>query len=226
MSTYLPKSRVLASLAGAALAVTALLASAAPRVEVGPNAEVTEDGLHRIDGGTIDRAWAKPGIDLGGYTKVLLLPAEMTFRDVKDAGFDRSATNYPIDDARREQLRALLDEAFVTELGKSKRFELTDKPGSDVLEIRGAVLDIVSHVPPQPIGRSAVFVRSLGEATLVVELRDSVTHEALARAIERRAAERVMPARSSSVSNASEIRNAAHSWADLLRRRLDGFAVL
>jgi uncharacterized protein DUF3313 len=226
MSTYLLKSRALASLAGAALAATALLASAAPRVEVGPNAEVTEDGLHRIDGGAIDRAWAKPGADLGGYSQVLLLPAEMTFRDVKDPGFDHSATNYPIDDAHREQLRAVLDEAFVTELGKSKRFALTDKPGPGVLEIRGAVLDVVSHVPAQPIGRSAVFTKSLGEATLVVELRDSVTHEALARAVERRAAERAMPARSSSVTNVSEIRNAAHRWADLLRRQLDGFSVL
>jgi uncharacterized protein DUF3313 len=226
MSINLRKSNVFASLAGAALAATALLASAAPRVEVGPNAEVTEDGLHRIDGGAIDRAWAKPGIDLGGYTKIMLLPAEMTFREVKDPGFNHSATDYPIDDAHRAQLRTLLDEAFVTELGKSKRFTLTNEPGPGVLEIRGAVLDIVSHVPAQPIGRTAVFMKSLGEATLVVEVRDSVTHEALARAVERRAAERVMPARSSSVSNVSEIRGAAHRWADLLRRRLDGFAVL
>ena len=226
MYTYLPKSRVLSTLAGAALAVTALLASAAPRVEVGPDAEVTEDGLHRIDGGAIDHAWAKPGTDLAGYTKVMLLPAEMKFRDVKDPGLNPSATNYPIDDAHREQLRGFLDEAFATELGKSKRFTLTNEPGPGVLEIRGAVLDIVSHVPAEPIGRSAVFVKSLGEATLVVELRDSVTHETLARAVERRAAERMMPARSNSVSNASEIRSAAHRWADLLRRRLDGFAVL
>jgi uncharacterized protein DUF3313 len=226
MQTSPRKSHRLASLVGAILATTVLVASASPHVQVGPGAEVAEDGLHRIDGAAIANAWAKPGVDLSGYTQVRLLPAEMTFREVKDPGLDRSASDYPLDDERREKIGETIREAFVTELGKSKRFALTDQPGPGVLEIRGAVLDVVSHVPEQPIGRGAVFVKSLGEATLVVELRDSITHEVLARAFERRAAESAFPTRSNSVSNLAEISNAAHRWADLMRRRLEAFAVL
>ena len=95
-----------------------------------------------------------------------------------------------------------------------------------MLEVYGAIVDVVSHVPEEPIGRSAVFLKSLGEATLIVELRDSVTHEVLARAVDRRAAENSFPTRSKSVTNRSDIRFAAESWASLLRRRLDEFAVL
>jgi hypothetical protein len=220
------KSTRLALICGALFAAATLTAAAAPRIQVGPNAEVTEDGLHRVDGGTFDRAWVKPGTDLGGYTKVLLVLSEMQFREVKEPGLSRSASEFPLDEKQKQGLQDTIREAFIAELGESKRFELTDQPGPGVLEIRGAIVDVVSHVPEDPIGRGAVFIKSLGEATLVVELRDSQTHEVLARAIDRRAAETTRPTRSNPVTNKSEVRVAARRWADLLRRRLDGFAVI
>jgi hypothetical protein len=62
----------------------------------------------------------------------------------------------------------------------------------------------------------------VGEATLVIELRDSLSHATLARILDRRAAGRTSSAAaSSSVSNLSEIRRVARQWAALLRRRLD-----
>jgi Protein of unknown function (DUF3313) len=212
-------------LAGALLAATAV-AVATPRIQTGPNAEVTADGLHRIDGGTIADAWARPGVDLSRYSKILLLPAEMTFREVEDPGLRHDARDFPIDDQQRAKLADTIHEIFVAELGKSRRFTLTNEPGPDVLEIRGAIVDVVSHVPRQPIGRSAVFVKSLGEATLVVELRDSQTHQALARAFERRAAEPAFPTRVNTISTLADVRSAAQRWASLLRRRLDDFTVL
>jgi hypothetical protein len=66
-------------------------------------------------------------------------------------------------------------------------------------------------------------LRSVGEATLVVELRDSVTNAILARAVDRRAAEE--PGgnmfESNRVTNASEVRRLAQHWASLLRTRLE-----
>jgi Protein of unknown function (DUF3313) len=223
MQRFLRSSTQLAAIAGVLLVAAALAAEASPRNTV---PEVTTDGLHRIDGGPLAGAWAKPGVDLSAYAKIRLLPAEMGFREVKDPGLRRDATDFPLDDGQRQRLKETLHEAFVTELGKSKRFELTDEAGPGVLEIRGAIVDVVSHVPEQPVGRGAIFVRSLGEATLVVELRDSETHEVLARAVDRRAAERDFPGRSNTVSTLAEVRRAAERWADLLRRRLEAFAGL
>ncbi len=219
-------SRGLAVLAGVLLTTTTFVAAATPHIQTGPSAEVTEDGLHRIDGGSLDRAWARPGIDLNRYSKILLLPSEMSFREVKDPGLRRNATDFPLDDKEKQALEETIQEAFATELGKSKRFELTDQPGPGVIEIRGAIVDVVSHVPEEPIGRGGVFVKSLGEATLVVELWDSETHQILARAVDRRAAESAFPTRSNTVTNRADVRSAAQRWANLLRRRLDDFAVL
>ena len=91
-------------------------------------------------------------------------------------------------EAQRERLLATVREAFLKELGKSTRFTLVDEPGPDVLMIRGTLLDVVSFVPPDTAGRTEVFLSSVGEATLVLEVRDSITHAIFARAVDRDAA--------------------------------------
>jgi hypothetical protein len=75
-------------------------------------------------------------------------------------------------------------------------------------------------------GRSEVFLSSIGEATLVLELRDSETGAILARSVDRRAAETMggSMTRSNSVTNKSEVRRLIRFWATRLRESLDGFA--
>ena len=80
-----------------------------PRVETGPDAEVTHDGLHRVERSTMDTAWVKPDLDLRPYRKLILKGAEMTFRAV-DAdgkvyrpGLD-DQTDYAIDEDARQML--------------------------------------------------------------------------------------------------------------------------
>jgi hypothetical protein len=217
MQISLRKPARLAAL-GSALLLGVSLASAAPRSDVAP---VTEDGLHRIDGSPLAAAWSKPGIDLRGYDKILLQPVGIRFREVKDPGFRRDANDFPLDDEQKRKLEATIWETLADELGKSKRFTLTDQPGPGVLVAHGALLDVVSHVPPDPIGRGATFVRSLGEATLVIELRDSVSDELYARAVDRRAAEPIAPTRSTAVNNRAEVRRTVRRWAAVLREQLD-----
>ena len=109
------------------------------------------------------------------------------------------------------------------ELGQIERFTLVDEVGPDVLIVRVALLDVVSFVPPQTTGRSEVFLSSVGEATLVVELRDSITDAILARAMDRRAAgdRSGTMSRSNSVTNTSEVRRLIRRWMSTLRERLD-----
>jgi hypothetical protein len=107
-----------------------------------------------------------------------------------------------------------------------ERFELVDEPGPDVLAVLGGLLDVVSYVPPEPIGgRSYVYLSSVGDATLVLELRDSETGTILARSIDRRAAEPIGATLQDSnrVSNAAEVRRLIRHWASRLREGLDGF---
>ena len=114
-------------------------------------------------------------------------------------------------------------EVALEELAKSERFTFVDEVGPDVLIVRVALLDVVSFVPSQSGGRSEVFLSSVGEATLVLELRDSITDAILARAMDRRAAEdrSGLMSRSNSVTNTTEVRRLIRRWMSSLRERLD-----
>ena len=105
----------------------------------------------------------------------------------------------------------------------AQRFELTEETGPDVLLVWGGLLDVVSFVPPAASGRGDIFLQRIGEATLVVELRDSSSNATLARVLDRRAAERTSGAMMAShtVTNTAEVRRLARRWARLLRQRLD-----
>lgn len=203
-----------------------------PRVETGPNAEVTHDGLYRVDRSTMARAWVKPDLDLRPYTKIMLQTADMTFRHVDDEGkFYRPGlddqTEFAISEETREKLEDTFTNAFREQLERSKRYELVDQRGPHTLVLVATLLDVVSRVPPDDVpGRYEVYLSSVGEATLVVELRDATTNEVLARAADRRAAENTtgFPIEATTASNWAEVRQLANSWASLVRKRLDDFS--
>lgn len=196
------------------------------RVDTGPDAEVTFDGLYRVTkGAKVARVWVKPDLDLTRYNKLLLQGAGISYRDVTDVSRvgSRSATEFPIDERDKERLPQLARDAFEGELSKLERYELTVQPGADVLLIRGALLDIVSFVPPDRPGRRRVLLRSVGEATLVLELRDSLSGEILARAADRASGDQGGLGISVQFRGdvRSEVKRVLRDWARLLRRRLD-----
>ena len=119
----------------------------------------------------------------------------------------------------------MVDEIFNEELQKSQYFTMTDRPGPDVLIIEGALLDIVSNVPPDIVGSGEIYLDRVGEATLVLQLVDSMSGEVLARAAERRAAQPAgrMGIQSSPVTTWNEVRRLARRWAVKLRDGLDDF---
>lgn len=202
-----------------------------PTIQTGPDAELSFDGLHKVDNSKADVAWARPDIDLSGYTKIWPVGAGVEYRQVKNRGrtsMDRTRSGpYFIDDKSRAQFEELVGTVFKEELQKVKKYELVDGPGPDVLMIRGGLLNVTSMVPPEPIGgRSTVFLSSVGDATLVLELRDSETGTILARSVDRRAAEAIGGTfqRSNSVTNSAEVKRLIRFWAVRLREGLDGFA--
>lgn len=191
-----------------------------PSVERGPDAEVTYDGLHRVVHSSVQYAWAKPDISLKGYDKILPAPAGIQYRAVR-ARPRSTATDFPLTDNQKERLQETVSDVFREELAKSEYFTLADEPGPSTLIIRGGLLDVVSHVPPEPSGRGDVYLRSVGEITLVLEIRDSLSGEILARAVDRRAAQPDAITESNRAANLFEVRRVARHWARLLRTRLD-----
>jgi hypothetical protein len=209
-----------------AIALLAGCSTATPTIQEGPNAEVSFDGLHVIDNSVFAMAWADPEIDFSRYNKIIPGGAVLEFRAVKkSSGTTRSRSSqseFYIDDDARQRLEEVAAEIFQEELAKSTRFTVADAPGQDVLIIRGALTDIVSNVPPQTVGRTEVFLSSVGEITLILEVVDSMSGEVIFRALERRALDRHGQAmRSSSVNTWSEVRRLMRRWATTLREGLD-----
>jgi hypothetical protein len=149
-----------------------------PEVQQGADAEVTHDGLHRVEHANFEYAYVDPAADWGRYTKITPGGAEFEFRAVKKTSGTHRATSsqseFYMDEETRARFEEEVSEVFAEELAKSERFTVSDTVGPDVLVIRGGMIDIVSNVPPEYVGRSEVFLSSLGEATLVLEVVDSL----------------------------------------------------
>ena len=92
----------------------------------------------------------------------------------------------------------------------------------------GGVLDIISLVPPDTIGRSDIYLSSIGEATLVLELIDAENGEVAAVVAERRAFARPggntidsFSTPTTSVTVIAEVRRWSSRAASRLRKELD-----
>lgn len=213
----------------AASALLAACASGPPTIDTGPGAEVSFDGLNRVSNSRADEAWAREGLDLTGYTKVKFESNGIEYRPGGESStlwaVRRSSTGpYHITDSQKVRFEKTVSDVFRDELTKGN-YTIVDESGPDVLLVRAGMLDVVSLVPPQGTGRSDVYLNSVGEATLVLELRDSETNAILARSVDRRAAER--PGNeltlSNTVTNTAEVRRLARRWATGLRDGLDEF---
>lgn len=205
-------------------------ASSTPTLDTGPDADVTFDGLYPVKNGSFDAAWARDDVDLTQYSKLMLQGVGIEYRPGGESGRTymsrTSADHFEVTEKQKADFAALMSEVFREELGKSTQFTIVDEPGPDVLLIKGALLDVVSYVPPDVTmsARDRIFLSRVGEATLVLELRDSITEAILARAIDRRAAEsQFSMSESNPVRNRAEVRRMAQTWARMLRTRLDEF---
>jgi hypothetical protein len=216
-----------------ALAVVALSGcTSTPEFQSGPDAEVTHDGLTRLDKTVMDAVWARTDIDLSSYDKIMLEGIGIEYRPVTGPYSGRAGTSsmrrstdteFQLDDKTKALVREEITGAFVDELSRISSFKIVDQPGPDVLTVRVGLLDVVSMVPPDSVGRVSVYLDRVGEATLVLELRDSTSNAILARAVDRRAAERGAGnmVESNKVTNRSEVRRLGRTWAGIVRRGLE-----
>ncbi len=194
---------------------------AQPILAIGPDAEVTEDGLHRMDPSVMGAAWVKPGLDLSRYTRLFFMPTVTQFREIAERQYSartiQNATEFPVSETAQTRLRELFGEVFYEIIEDVESYELTDELGREVLMVRGFLTDVISGVPPDIPGSAVNIVRWAWEANVVLELRDSMSGEVLARTVERLRLDGPMDATFVWVLTPRAIR----SWSSLLALRLD-----
>ena len=206
--------------------------SATPTFQTGDDAEVTFDGLTRMDGTVMDIVWARTDIDLTSYSKIQLQSLGVEYRDVDGPYSGRAGTSsmrsrsdvteFQLDAETRAAFEDEIGSAFQEELARSDVFEIVTEAGPDVLLIRGGLLDVVSRVPPEPMGNTQIFIDSVGEATLVLEIRGSLSNTIYVRAVDGRAAASTGQMQlSNRATNRAEIRRLGRRWGQLLREGLE-----
>lgn len=205
--------------------------STSPSFQTGDDAYVTYDGLTRLDNTIMDVVWAREDIDLKEYRKVLFAGIGVQYRSVTGpysgrAGSGRSSTRsgqteFQLDAATRSMFEEEISGAFLEEIGRSEVIEVVQEIGPEVLLVRGGLLDVVSRVPPESAGRSRIFISSVGEATLFLEVVDPTSNTVLARAVDRRAGENFSGAESNRATNRADIRRLGRRWGRIFREALE-----
>jgi hypothetical protein len=207
-----------------ALLILSACASQFPR----PSGEMSPDGLERMTGTSFDELWVRPGISFASFGGVMLEPTSVVFREVGErriyeVGRVHAARDaFPIPADQRERIEQSFQRRLDERLRESRKYQRVEASGPAVLVLHASLLDYVSLVPEEWPQRE-VFVSSVGEATLAIELRDGATGELLARASRHDEAE---PAgsrliRANAVTSWAEVDRQMFRWGDELRRLLD-----
>lgn len=179
--------------------------------------------------------WVHPDADISKYSKLYMWESLFKFREggATTAGSTMrmmsgdSTGPYAISEESKEKFKKIVTDTVVKELERSKMFEVTDTVGPGTLLVRGAVLDIVSDVPPNASMAGNMHLASVGQATIVFELIDAETGVVQARAAERReiaSPVRMNQANAAPVNEASvwnEVEQWARGEAQTLRKALD-----
>ncbi len=192
---------------------------AQPILATGSDADVTEEGLHRVHPSIMEAAWVRPDLDLSRYTRILLVPTGVQFREVAGRRYNvrtkATVTEFPLDDQKKEWLRGVWRRAVDAKFEES--YGLYDGVGSNVLVVQGFLVDVVSRIPPDSVGSDISVIRDPWSASVVLELRDGTTTELLARTIDRRNAEGLVNV--STVWVRTE--DLVERWAQVLSDRLE-----
>lgn len=212
-----------------ASAMMLIACTASPTIDTSPGAELSHDGLAPIMNSRFEEAWADPEVDLRTYNRVIAAPAEFEFRSHLKArsgaaGRGTGAMEFRMSDESKERLIEEVTSRFLSELQSAKGWEVVEEPGEETLLLVGRFLDIVSHVPTSVVGTGEVMISSVGEVSLVIEAKDSLSGETLFRAVQRSTVRDragsiyVSP---NNVASWAQVRRWASQWATAVREALE-----
>lgn len=186
------------------------------------------DGLVRVESRHFDAVYLAPGADFGPYTKVMLDPTEVSFKRnwLRDYNRDARGLNNRMSEDEAREILSTAQSGFqdvFREVYAQRGIQVVNEPGPDVLRLRTAVtnLDVAAPDLMTP-GRTSTYAREAGEATIVLEVRDSMSGAILGRGVDRReAGENSFVLRRSRVTNRSDFQRMFRSWAELSAQALE-----
>ena len=131
-------------------------------------------GMMEVDTGGRGLFLVRPDHELGRYDDVL----------IEEVGFRYSPNQRWLSYRDEDRINAMLTAAV--QGTQDGTVGVVDEAGPCVLGVRFYVTDLELHTPDVETGSNVSFVRSFGQATMILELTDSETDTPIARFMQRR----------------------------------------
>ena len=190
-------------------------------------APATWDGLVQVKAKKLALAYLRPDVDFRAYSKVMFDPPEVAFDKNWQRDFNRStmslAGRVSDSDVREavEEAKKSVSNIF-PERFTQEGYQVVAAPGPDVLRLSVGIMDLQVNAPDRNLGaRSRSYSMDAGEATFVVEVRDSLTNQLLGRALDRREAGEGPAYRRTYSSNVGDFEALFDNWARVAARGLN-----
>lgn len=190
----------------------------------------TADGLYRVRSNEVGALFVRPLARFSGYDAVLVDPVRVSYKSQPRPGtrLDREPGNYVLEPAHMERLKGIFREEFARELARSPDFAVTSEPGPRVLRVTAHLADFVWEAPPARFRETGLISRT-GVATLILDVRDSLTGAVLGRIADRAAIRplgsgaggRSVSYENGPVNNWGAVRDVCWTWAHVLRGALE-----
>jgi hypothetical protein len=177
------------------------------------------DGLVEVNSKRLDLAYLAPGADFRSYTKVMVDPTQVAFHKdwIKNMNDRRDLSRKVTEEHAKdiiEAARTNFADVFNEVFGKAG-YTVVTSPGDDVLRISPGVANLYINAPDlMSAGRSQTYSANAGEATMILELRDSQTGALLGRVVDRRETrESIGMQPANRVTNTTDFRALFKTWA-------------
>lgn len=187
----------------------------------------TWDGLVQVKAKRMDAVYLLPGADFRPYTRLMIDPTEAAFQKdwIRSQNTSRSLSRQVTPEHAEKILAAARSnfDDIIADAYTKAGYQIATAPGPDVLRVSAAVVNLYVNAPDvMSAGRSYSFTTEAGEATLVLEVRDSQTNLLLGRVLDRRETRGTGRATmSTSASNQAEFRALFRQWAAIAAKGLD-----
>jgi hypothetical protein len=204
------------------ISITAALLAVAPLAAQDPSAV---EGLAKVRSSRLDSAYLLPGVNFRVYTKVMLDPPEVSFPPNWQRNYNRSeGAGRRIEDSDLVSVANEVRTGFAAIFAEAYRqggYQVVTEAGPDVLRLRTGIINLYISAPDGlMVGRSRSYSIDAGEATMVIEARDSLTNALLGRVFDRRTAG-YAGGRRTRVTNRSDFMDMFRAWASGSVRGLD-----
>lgn len=159
-------------------------------------------------------SYISPDFERGKYKKIMI--------DDVDTKFGEKAKGNRIDQEKLNELTSFFKAEIVNNL--STDYEIVDRPGDDVAQIKVAITEIVpgklfSNIFPASVVINTATGRNKGGAHLEMKVVDSQTKELLGQATDNRKNRDYIK----SFSRFGNARGVMSYWAELLKKQVDLF---